>query len=89
MEVIIPSRVCYSFHYSIDRYCTCFTGHYSCAVRRDELPVERRPGFDRPISHDYSVDCYVEIVVCLLPDYPLRLSDYLFGLMIDSSDIAL
>ena len=40
MEVIIPSRFCYSFHYSVERYCTCFTGHYSCAFRRDELSVE-------------------------------------------------
>ena len=40
MEMIILSQVCYSFHYSIKRYCICFTGHYSYAVRRDELPVE-------------------------------------------------
>ena len=89
MEMIILSQVCYSFHYSVERYCTCSIGHYSCVVHRDKLPVERCSGFDRPISQDYSVDCYVKIVVCILPDYPLRLSDYLFGMMIDSSDRAL
>ena len=45
--------------------------------------------FYYPTSQDYSVDCYVEIVVCLLPDYPMRLSDYPFEIMIDSSDRAL
>ena len=40
MEMIILSQICYSFHYSVERYCICFTGHYSCVVRRDELPVE-------------------------------------------------
>ena len=29
--------------------------------------------FYYPTSQDYSVDCYVEIVVCLLPNYSLRL----------------
>ena len=40
MEMIILSQICYSFHYSVERYCICFTGHYSCVVRRDEFPVE-------------------------------------------------
>ena len=40
MEMIILSQICYSFHYSIEIYCICFTGHYSCAFRRDELSVE-------------------------------------------------
>ena len=42
-------------------------------------------GFDRPTSQDYSVDCYVKIVVCLLLDYSLRLLDYPFGMTKDSS----
>nr|CAN65636.1 hypothetical protein VITISV_037276 [Vitis vinifera] len=77
-------QVCYSFHYSVERYCTCSIGHYSCVVHRDKLPVERCSGFDRPISQDYSVDCYVEIVVCLLPDYSLRLSDHPYGMTMGS-----
>ena len=84
MEMIILSQVCYSFHYSVERYCTCSIGHYSCVVHRDKLPVERCSGFDRPISQDYSVDCYVEIVVCLLPDYSLRLSDHPYGMTMGS-----
>ena len=40
MEMIILSHICYSFHYSVERYCICFTGHYSYVFRRDELSVE-------------------------------------------------
>ena len=40
MEMIILSQICYSFHYSVERYCICFTGHYSYVVRQDELPIE-------------------------------------------------
>ena len=40
MEMIIPSQVCYSFHYSVERYCICLTNRYSCDFRRDELSVE-------------------------------------------------
>ena len=30
MEMIVLSQICYSFHHSVERYCICFTGHYSC-----------------------------------------------------------
>ena len=38
--MIILSQICYSFHYSVKRYCICFIGYYSCVVHRDELLVE-------------------------------------------------
>ena len=40
MEMIVLSQICYSFHHSTERYCICFTGHYSCDFHRDELLVE-------------------------------------------------
>ena len=90
MKMIILSQICYSFHYLIERYCICFSGHYSCAFSsRWAFNGARCSSFDHPTSQDYSVDCYVETVICLLPDYSLRLSDYPFEMTMDSSDRAL
>ena len=74
MEMIIPSQIYYSFHYLVERYCICLSGHYSCAFSsRWAFSGARGPSFDHPTSQDYSVICYVETVICLLPDYTLRL----------------
>ena len=74
MEMIILSQICYSFHYLVERYCICLSGHYSCAFSsRWAFSGARCSSFDHPTSQDYSVDCYVETVICLLPYYTLRL----------------
>ena len=74
MEMIILSQICYSFHYLVERYCIFLSGHYSCAFSsRWAFSGARCLSFDHPTSQDYSVDCYVETVICLLPYYTLRL----------------
>ena len=73
MEMIVNLQICYSFHHSAERYCICFTGHYSCEFHQDELLVEHDVhGRDCPTIHDPVVDCFDEIMVVTLADYSLE-----------------
>ena len=72
---LLGREVLYLLHWSL----------FLCCSSRWASSRARCSGFDRPTSQDYSVDCYVKIVVCLLLDYSLRLSDYPFRMMKDSS----
>ena len=82
METIVLSRICYSFHLTDLLYWSLFLWFLS----RWAFSVAQCSGFDRPTSHDSLVDCYVEMVVCLLADYSLEtLSDYPFQMTMDSS----